>query len=155
MKPIYSISIIIFLVINFGFSSCKVQKDKDKVKINRQEYMKVSELYIKCNGPCGQATECEGRMAKVMGRIDFKNIFHNESFSHDKFFLKDFNTTAILEVKVESKNNKAIFDKINKAKKVDVFYIYGIVEGFDMSMNGNCMRGITLKVDKLEQLVSY
>jgi hypothetical protein len=118
------------------------------------DYVSIQELYHFCHapGPCGKKTECEEKIAKVKGYIDYSNVFDKKNYPqlpYEKFKIYDKNGKS-LEVWAVSDDNSKIFEKIyhNKVFPEKMAFIKGIVVGFDMPIMGICHRGIKINLDK-------
>lgn len=117
-------------------------------------YVSIEDLFHSCHvpGPCGKKMECEGKIAKVKGYIDFSNVFDKKNYPqlpYEKFKVYDRRGKS-LEVWAVGSDNSEIFEKIylNKAFPEKMVFIKGIVVGFDMPVMGACHRGIKINIEK-------
>jgi hypothetical protein len=143
---------MIFVVALFLMTACKVKQNTVVVPAINYKGISVYEFKSKSKGNCGKILDCEGKETTVFGKIDYQNVYHNQQFSIDKFFFKDVEGTYFVEVKVETENNKAIFDKILAADTSKVWILEGVAKGFDAPTNGYCRRSCVLILNSKEKL---
>ena len=142
---------IIFLVCMSGFSESGGGKEI--------VCMSIDELYQYCNLPasCGEALECEGKKIRVMGYIDWENIFFKEEYQqlpYDKFIITDRESEKKVEVWVNPETARAVYQRMQQQRKKtgkEVF-VSGTISGFDMPVMGSCCRGIKIELQKPEDL---
>lgn len=122
------------------------------------DYVSVEELYELCHipGPCGKEMDCEGKIAKVKGHIDYDNVFDKKSYRqlpYEKFKIYDKNGKS-LEVWAVLADNNQIFEKVyyNKALPEKMAFVKGVIVGFDMPIMGRCHRGIKINIEKADDI---
>lgn len=115
-------------------------------------YISIEKLYRFCHvpGPCGKKMECEGKVAKVKGYVNYGNVFDKKTYPqlpYEKFKLHDKKGKS-LEVWAVSDDNCKIFENIyrNKAFPEKTAFIKGTIVGFDMPIMGACHRGIKINI---------
>ena len=121
---------------------------------NPSSYASIKELYAfhHIPGPCKREMECEGKIARVKGYIDYQNVFDKKSYPqlpYEKFkILDEYGNT--LEVWAVSAENSKLFEKIYHHNKVfpgKMAFIKGMIVGFDMPVMGRCHRGIKINIE--------
>jgi hypothetical protein len=117
----------------------------------RDTPLTIAELEQLCGvpGACGRPLACEGQWAWVQGQIDHDNVFDHARYpqlDYEKFFLVTSGESQKLDVFVECKDGKAIFDALHDHAKASgtVVLVQGRIVGFDMPTMGQCRRGISL-----------
>ena len=121
-------------------------------------FVSLKALYQFCNvpSPCDFKMNCEGKIAKVKGYIDYSNVFDKKKYPklpYEKF--KIFSSGLIsLEIWVASDNGSKIFDKIyaNNATPDKMVFIKGEIVGFDMPSEKSCQRGIKINLENENDL---
>jgi hypothetical protein len=121
-------------------------------------YLSINTLYQSCGvpGPCGKKLECEGKMVRVKGYIDYSNVFDKKNYPqlpYEKFKIADKDGPS-LEVWAISDNTSKIFTKIyeNQLNPEKAIHIEGTIEGFDMPIQETCHRGIKLIINAGEDI---
>ena len=150
--------LIIYFFINLLFChGCKTELLKDWVN-KSSDYISIEELYHYCNAPspCGKKTDCEGKVARVKGYIDYQNVFDKKNYPqlpYEKFKIYDEEGKS-LEVWAVSPDNSKIFEKIyrNKSFPGKMAFVRGIMIGFDMPIMGACHRGIKIEIEKADDI---
>ena len=134
------IPIILFTTLSFFAACCghrKCCKSKEPKCISTVAFNQTFQ------SPCGQKHSQEDQMVWVSGVVDEANIFTNVSYSYDKFFVKSTDGKQMVEVKVETSDNAALFKTIKEAAGKEVC-VQGKLTGFDAPVNGNCKRAFKL-----------
>jgi hypothetical protein len=147
----------IFVVILFSTNVPCFKVDTGKERMNNQTInsrhprFTIPELAQLCGipGTCGQPLACEGKMVWVQGWIDYSNVFDQRQYPHldqEKFFLIDSNDDQKLDVFVQCRDNKGVFDVVHAHAEVPelAVRVHGRIIGFDMPTMDQCRRGISL-----------
>lgn len=135
------------LLIAIACSSSKKQR-YSKPAESKQVYITLTEFSQKYpSGPCGNPASFEGQTVFIKGMVDYMNVYHNVTYSYNKFFIKESPVSGILEVKVIGRYNEEIFAKIQDNKEKKNCFLKAIIEGFDAPGNGVCFRMYVLKLE--------
>jgi hypothetical protein len=121
-------------------------------------YVSIEALYHFCHvpAPCGKDMDCEGKIAKVKGYIDYSNVFDKKNYPwlpYEKLKIHDKKGKS-LEIWAFSNDNRKVFEKVyyNKAFPEKMVFIKGKIVGFDMPIMGTCHRGIKIYLEKEDDL---
>jgi hypothetical protein len=116
------------------------------------QFLSVKEILDSCGipGPCDMARDCEGRIVRVKGHIDYDNIFDKKTYPHlpyEKFTIRDRDGKSI-EVWIGSEDSREIFSAIRRHKSLPekMVHLEGEIVGFDMPIMGECHRGIKIQL---------
>ncbi len=134
----------IFYILFFTVFSCQ------KAKFEKASTISDLIHYTACAmTPCGEAITHENEDYFLQGTIYKINVFKEENrFIAFETTENNENNRAI-EV-VVTKNQKTIFDKINrfidKNESVKI-YLRAKIKGRDLPVNGNCIKDVYLEID--------
>jgi hypothetical protein len=121
-------------------------------------YVSIEELYRFCHipSPCGEKMQCEGKIARVKGYIDYTNVFHHTRYPqlpYEKFVIHDRKGSS-LEIWTVSNDNSGIFEKLFQHQPFSekIAFIQGTIVGFDMPAMGICHRGMKVTITKADDI---
>ncbi len=138
--------LLMMLLGAFVFSACNKELDlSSSTYFGIKEFLKSKNCKTKCN----QAADCEGKTAKLKGKIDPDNILEERNV----FFLLDENDAKyMIEVEVDSAIVDRVFEKLN-GEGGSVFKVEGTVTGVDAPTNYECYRLFVLHLSDAEKLI--
>lgn len=146
------ISIALLAVISAVATSCCCSHKCCKSKKALAEYKSIGDVQKANQGPCQQKMECEDKLMKIMGYVDYGNVYFKSPSSYDKFFLKDKENNTMIEVKVIGTDNAPVFDKLKQGTADKLLYINGIAIGFDAATNNGCKRALSITISKADDI---